>query len=316
MNKTDIKRVIDKLEPDNVMEFRLFEKILQKQSKKFTLKPTISIVASFVMVICVGILGYSLINKNNPYVNSSYINNPNLESGIYIPKTELPNNTNSNIKMDMAELIVYQGRVYTRNGTKIDIESAKKLLGEKLGTTKIDINEWSKQDDYTVEFESTIGVKDVYSVKGYDKSFRIMTLSGKNEVVYGAQFYECLNGITVKTGADIFDKFKIENNIKTAIYENFESWYYSKQQYKEFTKKQLLNSFVSELKNTIPYKWESLSYLFESSNTNQKFLYISLNDGSQVQLRLFKDGYIFYDNIHVFLKMEGEAFGVLWNTLV
>lgn len=309
MNKTNIKCVIGMLVADKEMEYRLSERILKKQQNKFVFKPIVSLAAGIVIVICLGILGYTFFGKTpnaSPHIKNS-------TDGIYISKIELPKNNNA--AMDMIGLIVYQGRVYTQTGTKVNPESAEDLRDEKLGTTKGNIDEWSRQDDYAVELASSIGKQDVYSVKGYDKSFRIMTYGKINGTAY-AEFFECLNGITIKTGADVFNKLKIENNIKTAKYENFESWNYSKQQYIELTQLQELKGFVNELKNTIPYKQEDLSYLWDDNGEiNQKFVYVTLNDGSEVQIRLFKDGYIYYSCSHIFFKMENQAFDKLWNEL-
>ena len=142
-----------------------------------------------------------------------------------------------------------------------------------------------------------------------------MTYQRINETIY-SEFYECFSGITVKTGFDIFSKLKIANNIKTAKYENFESWNYNKQQYNELTKFDALNNLVNELKNTIPYTQESLSYLWDDKGEqNQKFMYITLKDGSEVQLRLFKNGYIYYDCSHIIFKIEHPAFNKLWSEL-
>lgn len=174
-----------------------------------------------------------------------------------------------------------------------------------------------KMEDIEVYYNdpSNIGKQDIYTVNGYDKNFRIMTYI-KIDGVIESQFFECSNGITVKSGADIFDKLKIEKNIKTSKYENYESWNNSKQQYFKLTNIQLLNNFVEELKNTTPYTQESLSYLFnDNGETNQKFIYVFLNDGSQVELRLFKDGYIYYASSHIFFKMENPLFNKLWNEL-
>ncbi|HEY5560985.1 MAG TPA: hypothetical protein VIK72_04370 [Clostridiaceae bacterium] len=323
MNKNDIQRVIGKLAPDKEMEHRLSKKILQKRHYPLAFKPIISIAASITIVFCLGILGHNLLGKKSTSLSFSSsstsvspkdsTNSISSSDGLYIPKIVLPKNTNA--AMDMIGLIVYQSRVYTQTGTKISPEGAKNLLGEKLGTTKGNIDEWSQQKDYAVEFASSIGILDVYMVKGYDKNFRIMTY-GKFDGIIDAQVYECFNGISVKTGADIFNKLKIGNNIKTVKYESSESWNSNKQQYKELTDLNVLTSFVAQLKNTTPYSQESLSYLFEEKvETNQKFIYITLNDGCQVQLRLFKDGYIYYDFSHIFFKMDNQAFKELWSEL-
>jgi hypothetical protein len=58
----------------------------------------------------------------------------------------------------MMPLIVYNGRVYTLSGAAINLENGKKILGERLGTTKGNIDEWSKQDEYCKELASTVGI--------------------------------------------------------------------------------------------------------------------------------------------------------------
>lgn len=309
MNKNDIKHVIGKLVTDKETEYRLSEKIVEKQHNKVGFKRIASIAASFAMIICFGIAGY-VFWEQKPDPSPQSITSPD---GIYLPKIELPKKTN--VAMNMIGLIVYQGKIYTQTGTKVNPESAEKLLGEKLGTTKGNIDEWSRQDDYAVEFASSIGKQDVYSVKGYDKNFRIMTYEKTNGVIY-AEFYECFNGITVKSGADVFAKLKIENRITAVKYENFDSWNHTKQQYKELPQIQIVNSFVNELKNTIPYDQKDLSYLWnDKDETKQKFVYLVLNDGSEVQLRLFKEGYIYYNCSHIFFRMENQVFTNLWNIL-
>jgi hypothetical protein len=323
MNKSEIKNAIGKLAPDKDMEYRISEKVLKKHRNKFPIKRMLSIAASLIVVITLGVIGRNLFgeraNTSSDSINivkketNTSTGTTRLAEGIYIPKIELPKDTNKAMKM--IALIVYQGRIYTQTDTKISLDSVEKIRGEKLGTTKGNIDEWSSQKDYAVEFASTIGEQDVYAVKGYEKSFRIMTYGKVDGNIY-AEFFECFNGITVKSGADIFDRLKIENSINSVKYEEFDSWNNTKQQYKVFTKLQVVNSFVSELKNATPYKQEDLSYLFdENGEAKQKFIYLTLNDGSEVSLRLFKEGYIFYSNSHLFFKMDSGAFNKLWNEL-
>jgi hypothetical protein len=309
MNKADIKSVIGKVVPDKEMEQRMTEQVLQKPYKKFDFKKIASVAASIVIVASLGILGYKLTDKKDTYPPVTASSG----QGIYIPKIELSNKSNG--KADMIGLIVYQGRIYTQSSTRISPDNVKKLLDKKLGTTKGSIDEWSKQKDYDVEFASSIGKADVYSVKGYDKNYRIMTFDEKEGTIY-AEFFECFNGITVTKGDDVFGKLKIENNISSAKLEKFESWDNNKQQYKALKNLQTLDTFISKLKNTTPYAQESLSNLFtDQGDTNQKFIYITLKDGSQVELRLFKDGYVFYGSSHIFFKMDNKIFNKLWDEL-
>jgi hypothetical protein len=41
-----------------------------------------------------------------------------------------------------------------------------------------------------------------------------------------------------------------------------------------------------------------------------------LNDGSKVQLRLFKEGYVYYNGVDLFFKVDSNAFMNLWNELI
>jgi len=307
MNKTDIKRVIATLGADERLEYRLYQKIIKRQHSKFIFKPISLVSGALAMVICIGLLGYNFLNKK-PNTSPAVINQAN---GIYVSKFELPTNTNAD--MDMIGLIVYKGRVYTQTGTKIIPGSEENLLGEKLGITKGNIDEWSKQNDYAVEFSSTTEKADVYSVNGYDKNFRIMTYAKTNGIIY-AEFYECLNGITIKTGMDVFNKLKIQNNVRTVKYESYNSWNNSYGSYKNIINLDAINNFTTELINTIPHSKGSLPLLYDDNvETNQKFIYITLNDNSEVQLRLFKGGYIDYGFCNVFFKMNNQAFNILWN---
>jgi len=312
MNKFDITGAIDKLIPDNEMKKRLSEKILKKRHNNFFLKTIVSIAASLVMFISLGLLGYTSQDQKTIISNST----ENSTEGIFIPKIELPSSDSTSC---MKGLIVYQGRVYIPATTIISSETVDSFLGEKLGTAKGNIDQWSQQDDYATEFASTTKMQDVYAVNGYDKNFRIMTYM-KIDGTIESQFFECFNDITVKNGADVFDKLKIEknlkteNNILTSKYANFEKSENEKQKYYMYTTLQVLNDFVNELKNTIPYAQESLSYLFnDTSEINQRSICIYLNDGSQVELRLFKEGYIYYGSSHIFFKMESPVFNKLWN---
>lgn len=222
---------------------------------------------------------------------------------------------NSQITARMMGLIVYQGRIYLQSALQIEPQAAESLVGEKIGTTKSGITEWSKQDDYALEFASTIGIQDVYTVKGYDRKFRIMTCEKINGTVY-AKFYECLNDITVKTGADIFGKLKIEGNIKSAEYELFGSRNYGKNERKAVSDMNGPDEFIEALYKSIPYEQDSLDSLWEDrSADSQKYIYITLKDGAKVQLRLFKDGYVYYNNVELFFKMDNIIFESFWGEL-
>jgi hypothetical protein len=310
MKQSDIKRVIGKLEPDAEMARRLSSRMHQKPHARTAYKSLAILAASVAVVICVGILSGNPLGLKPGRTPGQISQN----SGIAIPKVQLPDHSGSQAKM--MPLIVYQGRIYLQSTASMAPETAEKLLGEKLGTTKGSLTEWSKQDEYAVEFASTVGVTDVYTVNGYDKSFRIMTcekLDGKNY----PQIFECLNGLTVKTGEDLFGKLKMEGNMESIQYESFDSWNNGKQLNKPLADLSLMENFLKALNTSEPINGDSLSNLFEEQSADsQKFVNIRLRDGTEVQLRLFKDGYAYYNNINIFFKIDSTEFISFWDKLI
>jgi hypothetical protein len=77
-----------------------------------------------------------------------------------------------------------------------------------------------------------------------------------------------------------------------------------------------LNAFLKALNASAPVSMDSLPTLWDDqSDDAQKFVYITLKDGCQVQLRLFKEGYVAYNNFEVLFKVEKGAFEGFWNAL-
>ncbi|NLC45345.1 MAG: hypothetical protein GX783_13830, partial [Clostridiales bacterium] len=309
---------------------------------KYDYKKLLPLVASFVFIVAI-ILVYSLWPKsfsNNDLPGKNLVDNSNsvintekpsfaehqdpksteaatTENGFVIPAIELPKKE-SNVEFDMIGLFVYNGKIYTQTTTSIDFDSAKKLLGNKLGTTKANIDEWSTQDEYAKEFASSIGKEDVYTVIGYDKEFRLMTYiivkDGISGPYKGAQFYECLNGITIQNGKDIFGKLNLEGNIETVYYRRYNDWYYGIENFHEIDDIELYNEFVNELNYTVPYTAESIEE-FQRNQNSHKELIFKLKDGSRVSMAIYKNGYINYGYSNVYFKMEHEIFQKLWAKL-
>ncbi len=235
------------------------------------------------------------------------------DGGVHIPAIQLPE---ENTSADMIGLIVYNGEIYTQTWSEIDVKAAMDLLGEKLGTTKGTIDEWSEQKAYDEEFASTIGKEDVYTVKGYDKDFRIMTYKEQDGKIY-AEFYENLNGITIYSGEDVFGKLNIVENISSAQYRTFSDWNNGIDNYKPITDMETLNSFVTELNKAKPLPRGQNSDPISNSRTDEQFreLSINLKDGSKVRLTLLKDGYIYYGFMGVYFENNEDVFSKLWSTL-
>jgi hypothetical protein len=253
---------------------------------------------------------------NNDLNNTA--NNPNTpvvteDGGVNIPAIQLPV---ENVSASMIGLIVYNGKIYTQTRTEINAEAAKDIIGEKLGTTKGTIDEWSEQEAYDEEFASTVGKADVYSVKGYDKDFRIMTYKEQDGKIY-AEFYENLNGITINNGKDVFGKLNIKGNISSAHYRTFSDWNNSINNYQPITDMETLNTFVTELNESKPIPRGQNSDPISNSRTDEQFreLSINLDDGSTVRLTLLKDGYIYYGFMGAYFKMDEDVFLKMWKQI-
>lgn len=287
-------------------------KEIKKDRKSFNAKG-ISIAA--VLVLSIG--AFTLFNKFIPdsSTDNQGIAIVNQDGSVEIPALQLPDE-NMTSSASMIGLIVYNGKVYTETRTEIDPDASKDILGEKLGTTKGTIDEWSKQEVYDEEFASTVGIADVYSVKGYDKDFRIMTFEEQNGKIH-AEFFENLTGVTINNGKDIFGKLNMEGNISSAHYRTFSDWNNEIDNYQPITDMETLNTFVVELNNTKPIPRGQNSDPISNSRSDEKYreLSIKLNDGSTVRLTLLKEGNIYYGYMGVYFEMDEDVFSKLWSQI-
>src|SRR5699024_6880084 len=175
--------------------------------------------------------------------------------GVYIPEINIPENETTDV--DMMGLIVYNGKIYTQTTAALNPESAESLLGEKLGTTKGNLNEWSNQKEYSTEFASSIGEEDVYSVKGYDDDYHIMAYSKSDGDVY-AELFESFNDIKVNKGKDFFGKLKLVDNVENAQYQSYSNWNNSINSYIQCDNLELVNTFLKNLNQTKPILYEDV----------------------------------------------------------
>lgn len=263
-----------------------------------------------VSIVFLSIGGYSVWNANHQSYESKNIVSSLDKNGVTIPAIELPK---SGETAKMMPLFVYKGRIYTQSSTKIDPLQVKNLLGEKLGKTKAGLDEWSNQDEYAVEFASSIGEVDVYSVKGYQQGFRLMTYDVSSGY---AEIYESLNGVTISSGSDIVETLHLMN-IEKAKSRTYDDWNNSAEKYTEINDKALLNSFVSALNHSIPYLREDVEAKLGNFQNNEQYkeLTLSLTDGTNVTFWVVKDGYISYGNT-LYFKMDHEVFMNLWNQMI
>ncbi|WP_409346224.1 hypothetical protein [Paenibacillus sp. MBLB4367] len=317
MNKQDYKQAFGKIEPDALFGQRLAQKLaVRTQPKSYgpNRKVMLSIAVSLTVALFAGIFtfsdlggGYSPVSMVPPAPTAA-------DGSVLIPKIELPKKTNA--MMDMIGLIVYQGRVYTQTSTHIPPEAAKAVLGEKIGRTKGNIDEWSSQKEYAKELASSIGKQDVYTVKGYDSDFRLMTYQVADGQIW-AEFYECLNGIQIAKGADVLGKLKIIGNVQSASWENFESWNGDLKQFRKLPLSAEVQKFLEALNAAKPVEWETLynQGIYDQGGQSRKFILFKLQDQSEVRLELHQGGYVRYGHAQVFFKLDDAAFAAMWGSL-
>lgn len=309
-----IKQEMNRIQIPNELHERAIVGVKKAKSDMKKRKKYLNKVAPLAVSIAfLSIGGYSVWNANLQSSENQKIvtSRSGLDkSGVTIPAIELPKKGET---AKMMPLFVYKGRIYTQSATKIETSLVTNLLGEKLGKTKAGLNEWSNQDEYAVEFASSIGEVDVYSVKGYQKDFRLMTYdvsSGQGEI------YECLNGVTISSGSEIVEKLHLMN-IDKAKSRAYDDWNNSTEKYREINDEKLLKSFVGAIHDSIPYLREDVEAKLGNFQNNEQYkeLTMTLTDGTSVTLWVIKEGYISYGNT-LYFKMDSEVMMNLWNQMI
>ena len=330
MNRDQYKRVLDQVEPDGGLEKRLAARMNSEKAKRnhdgfHRLRYA---AAGLLAAVCLGLVISLVWNEQSkpalvgsvlPQVNTAE-EGGNVEAGdinpgaVVIPEMKLPGK--SGVMADMIGLVVYNGKVYTQTGTKITPETAAALRGDLLGRSTGGINEWSEPSDYK-ELASNQGEVDVYSVQGYDPDFRIMSYVEFDGQVF-AELFEHLNGITVAKGEDVIGKLMLKGRIQSAKWQDFDSWNNGLGQYKELTVDKSLDEFITALYEAKPVDSQKLSNegIYDTNPGNQKMVYLTLEDQTEVSLRLFKEGsYVTYSFTPVFFQLDEGAFMALWNVM-
>ena len=334
MRNEKIINSLDKIKPDNATHERILDNILDRVHSGETQKRKVNNMAlksywkiltpiAACLMIAIAVAVPTLLKNGG---NDSILNPPNNgdnssmqagERGIYIPTIELPKNT-SGEEMDMIGLFVYQGHIYTQTSWYYDKDAEyikENLVGEKIGFSIGNIDEWSTQDEYAFEFAGTAR-GDVYRVKGYDESFRLCMMGSYtddngNEVQW-VNFYERLNGIGLGHGHNLFeDRLKLSDNWNHVQYQSHDDWNYSRDKFNNLTG--ITNEDITGFINALYDGW--VEYVHETVGDDfykigkQTHLYFYMNDNTVVELRLFEGGYVGYQHLGwYFVKMPGEAF--------
>ena len=236
----------------------------------------------------------------------------------YLPAMELPDPEES-VELDMIGLVVYNGAIYTqaRDYYGGDAEAVRGLIGDYLGRAKGNIDEWSTQDEYAVEFASDL-VGDVYTVVGYSPDFRIC-VTNRGQTAEGEQLWiqmlERLNGIALSKGADLYaDRLQIEGRIAEVRYQTYDDWNNGGGYLQPFEHTEALDAFLEALgAGEFVWVYDDDPGFYRNTRT-QAFLWLTLEDGTVVGLRLIEGGWVGYDAMPwYFVRIPEEAFDAVFS---
>ncbi len=198
-------------------------------------------------------------------------------------------------------------------------------MGEKLGRAKGTIDEWSSQKDYEKEFASTY-TGDIHRVKGYDEDFRLCCIEKfqeDGEETTFIVFLECLNGIDLFRGRDLFEeRLHMKGHIQKVQYQRHEDWnegvkkYYDLENLSDAS----LDEFIDELykggfedvSQTAPEFYEELTDISDDGGKRKPaHLVVLMQDGSMIKLWIYENGYVAYEGLRnfYFVKVSKKALG-------
>ncbi|MBR4132794.1 MAG: hypothetical protein IKT99_07425, partial [Oscillospiraceae bacterium] len=238
---------------------------------------------------------------------------------VQIPTVELPERTEG-VEADMIGLVVYHGAVYTEAQMFLgdEAETVKQLAAQHLGRARGNIDEWSSQDDYATELASTC-TGEIYTVSGYDPDFRLCAvqemLNDDGTAAPWVWFLERLNGISLATGADLFDaRLCLPGRIESAQYENDGDWNEGRNNWLPLDDVEAVEHLVeAACEGQFAYVHDEQPD-FYSRERRQVHLRLTLTDGTVAELRLFEGGWVGYQPLGwYFVNIPGEAFDAVFD---
>ena len=232
--------------------------------------------------------------------------------GVYIPPVELPEvPEGAGIAMDMTAFVIYGGLIYESSGRAA---SSGELVGEYLFTSTGGIDEWTDEDGYTEGAGSVAG--DVYTVNGYDSDFRLCIPYDDGVTV---ELFDCLNGVTLATGEDLYGgRLHLRENWTAVEYQTDSDWNDAAGNYRAagLTERQIEDFIDALCAGEFEY-WgaDGENGDIFALNLEQRHIYFRMADGTTVELRLFENGLVKYDALpcRALVNAAGEAFDAVWD---
>ena len=243
--------------------------------------------------------------------------------GVWIPTIELPKPEEAAMA-DMIALVVVDGNLYTEGETYYDDEAARieTLLGEKLGDATGTIDCFSDDSEYEKPFASTLA-GEVFTVQGYDPAFRVAVRNVNSEGSLSVWFMDCLNGISLSAGSDLFeDRLQLRDRVASIEWQSHGDWDWnlggmqdaqiSQETWSAFLDAVDAGEFVYTWQPGVPfYDDHPNSSIYDTPN--QAHLFLTMTDGTRVELRLIEGGYVGYAPLGwYFVQIPGEAFDAVY----
>lgn len=222
------------------------------------------------------------------------------EAGVYIPPGEI--SITGGTGVDMVGFFIYEGRWYESWDW---IPGGAPLAGERLGAITHSIDEWTSQKDY-LECSGTV-TGNIYAVSGYDPAAVLGMVSDEG----GLSLYVHNHNLTLKTGADVLESSLCAGRWTGAVYESHDSWWNGRREQTAVTDEAAVGALLAAL-NAAPFQPESDIPLPDGASSAWQdstigHLFLTLDDGATVSLRLIAGGYVTIDPFRSVCLQVDEA---------
>lgn len=220
--------------------------------------------------------------------------------GVYIEQLQLGSGS-SYRKVDSLPVFVYRGRIYVRDvRNPLSYDVAKRLLGEKVGSTTDSLADWASSSISLNSLPSNMSVSSIYKVSGYDSRFRLMTIDEESQIGW---MYECLNNVYITDGACLFSQLKLKENIQAVSYQTLEEWNISSDVFQVLALDDQFWTLIDGLYRAklIDYGRDTRPNLYEKERL---IYYLTMKDQTVNELIIFEDGYVAYQNLGAYYVFE------------
>ena len=227
--------------------------------------------------------------------------------GVTIPRTEFILSTEGQEIASMIPFFIYEGRSYVWYE---ELGGAEALIGDWLGTATGSIDVWTPRDGYVDLAGSVRG--DFYSVQGFDPAFLLCIPREDGRL----EAYINDNGITLKTGAELFeDRLHLSEQFTGLEYEAHDSWFYNRGEVQTLADDNapVVRAFLAALDEAefLPTRTSEGQPAWAPGNTLWHVC-LPYASGMKVTLRISAEGYVSFDGIGgICLKPEAAPLGAL-----